>query len=193
VLVARMVAGLRRVGRSQEATTLLRRVERDFLKDPTFWFELAGVAAENQDMDTLADAVSRSYQLEPLNPVYRHNHAAVMIALGREPAETARLTLELLNRSPESVACQINHALALVNHRRFSDAESLLVRIPWVGRTSAEETQIHFAWMLIDEARQRGDSARTHARAARESDLLPPQRQKRAMVLSGGDSLKKSG
>ena len=193
VLVARMVAGLRRVGRSQEATTLLRRVERDFLKDPTFWFELAGVAAENQDMDTLADAVSRSYQLEPLNPVYRHNHAAVMIALGREPAETARLTLELLNRSPESVACQINHALALVNHRRFSDAESLLVRIPWVGRTSAEETQIHFAWMLIDEARQRGDSARTHARAARESDLLPPQRQKRAVILGGGDSLKKSG
>jgi hypothetical protein len=47
--------------------------------------------------------------------------------------------------------------------------------------------------MLIDEAQQRGDSARTHARAARESDLLPPQRQKRAIVLSGGDSLKKSG
>ena len=193
VLVARMVAGLRRVSRSQEATTLLRRVEKDFLKDPTFWFELASVAAENQDMDTLADAVSRSYQLEPANPVYRHNHAAVMIALGREPAETARLTLELLNRSPESVSCQINHALALVNHRRFSDAQSLLAQIPWVGRTSAEETQIHYAWMLIDEAQQRGDSARTHARAARESDLLPPQRQKRAMVLSGGDSLKKSG
>lgn len=193
ILVARMVAGLRRVNRFQEATTLLRRVEKDFLKDPTFWFELASVAAETQDMDTLADAISRSYQLEPANPVYRHNHAAVMIALGREPAETARLTLELLNRSPDSVACQINHALALVNHRRFSDAQSLLVRIPWVGRTSAEETQIHYAWMLIDEAQQRVDSARTHARAARESDLLPPQRQKRAIVLSGGDSLKKSG
>ena len=185
VLVARMVAGLRRVSRSQEATTLLRRVEKDFLKDSTFWFELASVAAETQDMDTLAEAVSRSYQLEPTNPVYRHNHAAVMIALGREPAETARLTLELLNRSPESVSCQINHALALVNHHRFSDAESLLVQIPWVGRTSAEETQVHYAWMLIDEARQRGDSARSHARATRESDLLPPQRQKRAAVLSG--------
>jgi hypothetical protein len=116
-----------------------------------------------------------------------------MIALGREPAETARLTLELLNRSPESVPCQINHALALINRHRFSDAESLLVQILWVGRTSAEETQIHYAWMLIDEARQRGDSARNHARAARESDLLPPQRQKRAAVLSGGDTLKKSG
>ena len=185
VLVARMVAGLRRASRSQEATTLLRRVEKDFLKDSTFWFELASVAAETQDMDTLAEAVSRSYQLEPTNPVYRHNHAAVMIALGREPAETARLTLELLNRSPESVSCQINHALALINHHRFSDAESLLVRIPWVGRSSAEETQIHYAWMLIDEARQRGDSARSHARATRESDLLPPQRQKRAAVLSG--------
>jgi hypothetical protein len=68
-----------------------------------------------------------------------------------------------------------------------------MVRIPWVGRTSAEETQIHYAWMLIDEARQRGDSARTHARAARESDLLPPQRQKRAVILGGGDSQKKSG
>ena len=144
-------------------------------------------------VDTLAEAVAHSYQLEPTNPVYRHNHAAVMIALGREPAETARLTLELLNRSPESVPCQINHALAMINRHRFSDAESLLVQILWVGRTSAEETQIHYAWMLIDEARQRGDSARNHARAARESDLLPPQRQKRAAVLSGGDTLKKSG
>jgi predicted Zn-dependent protease len=185
VLVARMVAGLRRASRSLEATTLLRRVEKEFLKDPTFWFELASVAAETQDMDTLAEAVAHSYQLEPTNPVYRHNHAAVMIALGREPAETARLTLELLNRSPESVSCQINHALALVNHQRFTDAESLLVQISWVGRTSAEETQVHYAWMLIDEARQRRDSARSHARAARESDLLPPQRQKRAAVLSG--------
>jgi tetratricopeptide (TPR) repeat protein len=189
VLVARMVAGLRRVNRTQDASTLLRRVQKDFEKDATFWFELAAIASEMQDMDTLAEAVSRSYRLDPTNPVYRHNQAAVMIALGREPEETVRLTLELLNRSPESVPCQINHALALVNHRRFSDAESLLARIPWVGRSSVEETQIHYTWMLIEDARQRGDAARTHATAVRESDLLPPQRKKREAVLGS----KKSG
>lgn len=183
VLVARMVAGLRRVDRPQEAALLLRRVEKTFAKDATFWFEVAGIAAEAQDMETLAEAVSRSYRLEPDNPVYRHNQAAVMIALGREPEETVRLTLELLNRSPESVSCQINHALALVLQRRFSDAEALLTRIPWAGRSAVEETQMHHAWMLIEESRQRMEAARTHARAARESDLLPPQRAKRRTVL----------
>jgi predicted Zn-dependent protease len=183
VLVARMVAGLRRVDRPLEAALLLRRVEKTFAKDATFWFEVAGIAAEAQDMETLAEAVSRSYRLEPDNPVYRHNQAAVMIALGREPEETVRLTLELLNRSPESVSCQINHALALVLQRRFSDAEALLTRIPWAGRSPVEETQMHHAWMLIEESRQRMEAARTHARAARESDLLPPQRAKRRTVL----------
>ena len=183
VLVARMVAGLRRVNRPQEAALLLRRVEKTFAKDATFWFEMAGIAAETQDMETLAEAVSRSYRLEPDNPVYRHNQAAVMIALGREPEETVRLTLELLNRSPESVSCQINHALALVLQRRFADAEGLLARIPWAGRTSVEETQMHHAWMLIEDSRQRMEAARTHARAARESELLPPQRAKRRAVL----------
>jgi predicted Zn-dependent protease len=177
------------VNRTQDASTLLRRVQKDFEKDATFWFELAAIASETQDMDTLAEAVSRSYRLDPTNPVYRHNQAAVMIALGREPEETVRLTLELLNRSPESVPCQINHALALVNHRRFSDAESLLARIPWVGRSSVEETQIHYTWMLIEDARQREDAARSHATAVRESDLLPPQRKKREAVLGS----KKSG
>jgi hypothetical protein len=43
--------------------------------------------------------------------------------------------------------------------------------------------------MLIEEARQRGDAARTHATAVRESDLLPPQRKKREAVLGS----KKSG
>ena len=193
VLVARMVAGLRRVQRPQEAALLLRRVEKGFARDATFWFEVAGIAAETQDMETLAEAVSRSYQLDPQNPVYRHNHAAVMIALGREPAETARLTLELLHRSPDSVPCQINHALALVNHRRFDDAEGLLARIPWVGRTSVEETQLHYAWMLIEDARQQVEAARTHARAVRESELLPPQRQRREAVLAGSEPPKKSG
>ncbi|MEY4691501.1 MAG: hypothetical protein RIT19_1826 [Verrucomicrobiota bacterium] len=183
VLVARMVAGLRRVNRPQEAALLLRRVEKSFARDATFWFEVAGIAAETQDMETLAEAVSRSYRLDPENPVYRHNQAAVMIALGREPEETVRLTLELLHRSPESVPCQINHALALILQRRSSDAEALLVRIPWAGRSPAEETQMHHAWMLIEESRQRMEVARTHARAARESDLLPPQRQKRKAVL----------
>lgn len=183
VMVARMVAGLRRVDRTQDASALLRRVQKDFEKDATFWFELAAIASETQDMDTLAEAVSRSYRLDPTHPVYRHNHAAVMIALGREPEETVRLTFELLNRSPESVPCQINHALALVNHRRFSDAENLLARIPWAGRTTVEETQIHYTWMLIEEARQRADAARVHAAAVRESELLPPQRKKREAVL----------
>ena len=193
VLVARMVAGLRRVHRFQEAGLLLRRVEQTFAQDATFWFEMAGIASETQDMETLAEAVSRSYRLEPENPVYRHNHAAVMIALGREPAETARLTLELLHRSPESVACQINHALALVNHRRFDDAEAQLARIPWVGRTSAEETQMHYGWMWVEHSRQRLESAQAHARAIRLLELLPPQRQRLEAIRGDLDSVKKSG
>ena len=193
VLVARMVAGLRRVNRPREAASLLRRVEAEFAKDPTFWFEVAGIAAETHDMDTLVDAVSRSHRLEPDNPVYRHNRAAVLIATGREPEEAVRLTRELLDRSPESISCQINHALALILQRRLADAENLLARIPWVGRTSVEETQMHYAWMLVEEARHATEAARAHARALRESELLPPQRQRRQAVLGGEHPTKHGG
>ena len=193
VLVARMVAGLRRVNRPQEAAGLLRRVEKDFAQDPTFWFEVAGIAAETQDMDTLAEAVDRSYRLQPENPVFRHNQAAMLIATGRQPEEAVRLTLELLNRSPESVSCQVNHALALILQRRLSDAEELLARIPWAGRSPTEETQMHYGWMLIEQSRGRLEAAKTHARALRDPELLPPQRARREAVLATGGSPDKPG
>jgi len=193
VLVARMVAGMRRVNRPQEAAALLRRVEKDFADDPTFWFEVAGIAAETQDMDTLAEAVARSYRLQPDNPVFRHNQAAVLIATGRQPEEAVRLTLELLNRSPESVSCQINHALALILQQRFTDAAGLLARISWAGRSPPEETQMHYAWMLVEQSRGRPEAARTHARALRESELLPPQRARREAVLATGGAPGKPG
>jgi predicted Zn-dependent protease len=181
------------VNRPQEAAALLRRVEKDFAADPTFWFEVAGIAAETQDMDTLAEAVARSYRLQPDNPVFRHNQAAVLIATGRQPEEAVRLTLELLNRSPESVSCQVNHALALILQRRLSDAEELLARIPWAGRSPTEETQMHYGWMLIEQSRGRLEAAKTHARALRESELLPPQRARREAVLATGGSPGKPG
>lgn len=193
VLVARMVAGLRRVNRPQEAAGLLRRVEKEFAQDPTFWFEVAGIAAETQDMDTLIEAVDRSYRLQPDNPVFRHNQAAMLIATGRQPEEAVRLTLELLNRSPESVSCQVNHALALILQRRFSDAEELLARIPWAGRSPTEETQMHYGWMLIEQSRGRLEAAKTHARALRDPELLPPQRARREAVLATGGSSGKPG
>lgn len=52
---------------------------------------------------------------------------------------------------------------------------------------------MHYAWMLVEEARQATEAARAHARALRESELLPPQRQRRQAVLGGEHPTKHGG
>jgi predicted Zn-dependent protease len=174
-LAAEIAIGLRNMNRPKLAMEILRGLETDFAKDPVFWFELSVAAYQSHDMDVTSMASAKAYELQPENDGYANNHAAVLIAMNRDPEETVKLTLRLLSRTPGSVDRQINHALALINNRRFNDAEAALRRVPPLSLDSTEKSVLNYAWFLVHENKGNAALARKSAAEIDRSNLMPPQ------------------
>lgn len=174
-LAAQMAVGLRSYRRPKLAMDILRGLEKDYAKDPAFWFELSIAAYESRDMEVTLLAATKAYELTPSDDAIANNYAAVLIALGREPEETVKLTFRLLAKMPGSIDRQINHALALINSRRFADAEGSIRRIPPLSLEAAEKSVLNYAWFLIHEASGNAELARRSAADIDRNHLLPPQ------------------
>lgn len=120
---------LQRLGYNESAQALFKSVETKLGGRMEFWQHLAQVAHANRDAQQLLISCEKAYQLNPSNPVAANNYAAALLINRDKPAEAVRLTLEVLNRSPDSRIARINHALALAQNDRFTDARAALDRI----------------------------------------------------------------
>ena len=133
---------------------------------------------ENKGL-TLMDVVTKLYQLSPKDPekdpVSMNNYAATLLLYRKRPEEAISLTLQLLQKYPNSLDIQLNHATALTMNDRLDDAEKLLIRIPTDRMDAATLAQYHLTMFELRLKQGRIEEARSELRAIDTSQLYPVQ------------------
>jgi tetratricopeptide (TPR) repeat protein len=166
---------LRALGHPKPAAELLRRYEAEFGSTSRFWTELTLSAYSAREMDTMAAAAARAYELDPDNLTCINNQAAALIAFRRNPEEAVKLTFKLISKLPTSVDARINHVLALLNNGRADDARRLLRTVKPDGLNATQFSVLQFAWFECHLQSREPAEARRAADAIDRRLILPPQ------------------
>ncbi len=114
------------LGYPEYAARLLRTLETKAGNSAQFWRQMQQAAYEARDVDSLIEASRRLYLLQATDPVVANNYAASLLLRGNQAGEAVQVTLEVLERMPNSVSARVNRALALILVGRFEEAGPLL-------------------------------------------------------------------
>lgn len=138
-----------KIGFADVAATLLRSVEKPNASDAIYWYERTSAAFLSDDINDLAFAARKAYELNPADPSIMNNYAASLIVTRSNPAEAIQLTLKVLLGRPGDVASELNHILALLLNDRVGDAERALRQLNSLSLSSAEASIYHLAWFEV--------------------------------------------
>jgi tetratricopeptide (TPR) repeat protein len=172
---ARLLCSL---GHPDLARDLLLRVERDLGGDIRYWRVVLDVADTlRQDSLWLLKAASQGRRLAPQDPLWQASYAVGLVFNRQSPAEAIPLTLQLAHDNPTRIEYQVHHALALVQNRRYDEADRVLRAIPLnrlndLGRTLYGLAELELRWEQHDP-----EAARAALRRIRLEDLYPSQRK----------------
>lgn len=114
------------LGYPEFATRLLRLLETKAGNSAQFWRQMQQASYEAREVDSLIEASRRLYLLQATDPVVANNYAASLLLRGDRAGEAVQVTLEVLERLPNSVSARVNRALALLQVGRVEEAGPLL-------------------------------------------------------------------
>jgi Flp pilus assembly protein TadD len=114
------------LGYPEFATRLLRKLETKAGNSAQFWLQMQQAAYEAREVDSLIEASRRLYLMQATDPVIANNYASSLLLRGDRAGEAVKVTLEVLERSPNSVSARVNRVLALIQVGRIEDAGVLL-------------------------------------------------------------------
>jgi len=141
--VARQVRDL---GFADVSLRLLTGVQKDFEKDPEYWFERTVSAFMANEPAALIESAERAYKLNPSNLSIVNNYAASLLVSRRRPQEAVKLTEALLAARGSTVDGELNHALALIQNERWPEAERVLRQMNTLNLGVTESSIYHLAW-----------------------------------------------
>lgn len=141
-----------RRGYPEEATRLLRQLESSVGNAPELWSQLQRSAYESRQVEVLIEASKRLYQLRPNDAQVANNYAAALLLAGGNKGEAVQVTLEVLNRLPESVPARINRAQALIQAGRSEEAGPLLGGLNLSQLDPSSRTALSFTRFLYHQA-----------------------------------------
>jgi predicted Zn-dependent protease len=170
-----VAAGLRGLGYPALSARLLQTLEQNFGEKAQFWFQLTSAAYEAREMDVLAAAAQKAWELEPGNPAYMNNYAAVLLVTRQKPEESIKITLRLLAAEPKSNDRKVNHILALLQNERLADAEAQLKDLNPGALNVNEGAIANYAWFELHVRRGEKELARKRYPTVERSQLLQPQ------------------
>ena len=107
----------------------------------------------------MAKAAAAVYRLRPENLVCANNYAASLLVNRDRPEQAVSLTLQILNRFPDSNAAKINHALALLLNRRTAEAEEILKSVLPEKLNGQEANSFYLGWFEVAFNQERYDQA----------------------------------
>jgi len=135
---------MQRLGFPQQATDLMRTIEDRFSDRTEFWKSMAHAAFDARQASMVLLATQRAFELAPTDLNHANNYAAALLLNRTNASEAIRLTLDLINRIPNSKITRVNHALALNQNARYAEALRVLQSIP----VSALEPEERALWNL---------------------------------------------
>jgi hypothetical protein len=93
----------------------------------------------------------------------------------QRPAEAVKLTLSKLAQNPNDVGSKLNHALALLQNQRVSEAQAVLTTIDAVELTGLYYSVYHLALFELNYLQGNRDQALDSAARIEARFLKPPQ------------------
>ena len=171
----RMAQLLNRNGQHAHATTLLRKLDKDFGGLAQYWFQVVSAAYQARQFEVMRQAAAKGYELATNNPIFINNYAAALLIERTNAPLAIELTLRQLGKSPDSRAAQINHALALLQNGRLDDAAEQLDRIDRQGLDSSYRTQLQLGYFELNARRGNAPAALSAYREIESRFLMPPQ------------------
>lgn len=168
---------LRKLGRPELAAQIFGRLESSYSNHLDFWLQLQSSAFDARDFDLLLAATKRAYEIAPGRLEYMNNYAAGLLVSRQRPAEAVDLTFRALTLAPRAFETRLNHAMALLQIGRVSDAEPLLKELSTEPLDTDRDTLVHLAWFEFYLAGSNTEKALLHAAHVDPRRLLPPQAQ----------------
>ncbi len=173
------------LGYDSEALSILRGCSDEMKGEKSYWERVFPLASSQGDSELFLQAAEQLYQLEPKNPVYRNNYAALLLSNRRESDTAVRLTWEQLNESSANRlskpskyhAALINHALALALNHRYDEAVGHLKQVPESALPPQFKSGYHLAWFEVALRMEDYDVARSHGMLVEKDELLPSDRE----------------
>jgi hypothetical protein len=175
-LALAVAAGLTDVGRGELALRLLLPHEKELAYLPEYWSQRFRAAYALKDVAAMETASLRLLELQPRNPVWMNNRAAVLLILRRQPEEALSLTLQVMNAQPLAAAARINHALSLLLNQRADEAAGLLGTVPAARLSATEAAAYHLARTELHFQRREWSDAQRSSGLVDDAQLMPPQR-----------------
>jgi tetratricopeptide (TPR) repeat protein len=166
---------LTKLGYADFATRLLRTLETAAGKSAEFWRQMQQAAYEAREVDTLIEASRRLYLMQANDPVVANNYAASLLLRGDRGSEAVKVTLEVLDRLPDSAPARLNRALALLQVGRVDEVLPLLESLRGVSLEPATLAVLHFTSFRLHEVKGESRQALEAAGKIEQRLLFPAQ------------------
>ena len=167
--------GLIKLGYPDLALRMLEAWRKELTNNPDYWNLLCMAAFQRKQADVLLTAAEAAYRLTPEDMNAMNNYAAALLIARIRPDEAIRLTVQLLQRAPNSVVAKINHSLALVRNGRAAEADQLLQSISLERLKEVESNSYYLACFEIYTTLERWDQARQVDARINSRHLFPTQ------------------
>lgn len=128
-----------------------------------------------RDAAWLLQTASESYHANPSDSVLLNRYAAALILNRAQPQEAVKLTFQLVNVYPDSEAVRINHAMALLQNGRITEAQNILKSMNSAALSSSESTSYYLALFEANLNLSQLSEARKAAARIDRSHLFPNQ------------------
>lgn len=174
-LALAVAAGLVDAGQPVLAQQILAPNAEPLAFLPEYWSQRFRAAYALKDVSGMDAASRKLLELQPRNPLWMNNRAAVLLITRQDPTEALSLTFQLMNAQPGATAARINHALSLLQNQRTDEAAGLLSTISPAPLAPPEAAAYHVARAEMLAQRREDADALREARLVDESQLMPPQ------------------
>lgn len=163
------------LGYPEFATRLLRSLETKAGNSAQFWRQMQQASYEAREVTSLIEASRRLYLLQATDPVVANNYAASLLLRGDHAGEAVQVTLEVLERMPNSVSARVNRALALIQVGRIEEAGTLLDSLQGTRLEPEVATVLGLARFRYLNAKGAKAEALSAAAAIEQRHLFPQQ------------------
>src|SRR5262249_50548985 len=155
-----LAQNLRKLGYPAVARDVLLPHRSEAEKSFEYWNLLSRVAFELKDDELLLDSITKAFQLAPTNLEVMQNYAATLLLARQKPEEALKYTFELKQKFPNQPAARLNYAAALLQNKRYDEAEQTLHSISQNSLADAEKAQYNLVSFEILIHRKRYNEAR---------------------------------
>jgi len=163
------------LGYPEFATRLLRTLETKAGNSVQFWRQMQQTSYEAREVDSLIEASRRLYLMQATDPVVANNYAASLLLRGDRAGEAVQVTMEVLDRMPNSVSARVNRSLALIQVGRIEEAGRLIESLKGARLDPEVEAILGLARFRYLNAKGAKAEALAAAAAIEQRHLFPQQ------------------